>query len=96
MEKITFGQLCETSNSWEKAVIVFAPESFRWKGYSEVDRSYLVSSKEEYFNKNTSETTLYGDCFNLRDKEIRLDLHMKKSPSTRERIWIVEYCYILK
>ena len=94
MKKITFGELCNTSDSWEKAVIVFAPESFG-KEFSELERSYEVYSDAKYFDANMGGSSLFGNCLDGKDNGVRLDWYMKRSPSEGKR-WTVEYCYIVK
>ena len=94
MEKITFGQLCNTSDSWEKAVIIFAPESFN-REFSEIERSYEVYSDAKYFDANMGGSSLFGNCLDGKDNGVRLDWYMKRMPSEGTP-WTVEYCYIVE
>lgn len=94
MEKITFGQLCNTSNTWKEAVIVFAPESFG-RDFSELERSYKVSSEAKYFDANMGGSSLFGNCLDGKDDGVRLDWYMKR-PKEEGTRWIVEYCYIIE
>ena len=94
MKKITFGELCNTSDSWVKAVIVFAPESFV-NDFSELERSYEVYSDAKYFDANMGGSSLFGNCLDRKDNGIRLDWYMNRLPKDGTP-WTVDYCYIVK
>ena len=94
MEKITFGELCNTSDTWEKAVIVFAPESFG-RDFSELERSYEVSSGAKYFDDSMIGSSLFGNCLDGTDNGVRLDWYMNRLQEEGTP-WTVEYCYIVK
>lgn len=84
-EKITLEEL-RNSNNWEKAVIVFAKDSFN-KEFSEESRSYMINSKANYFQWDKISKSLFGNCLDGTDDGVRLDLYMPK--------WKAEYCYIV-
>ena len=90
VKKITFNELTEQGRKgkWEEAVIVFTTDSFKGD-YSEVSRSYKVSSDEKHFDSFKSGSSLHGDCLDGNDNGVRLDLYLHDS-------WTVDYCYIIE
>lgn len=86
MEKLTLNQLSK-KNDWKEAVVVFTEDSFNRK-YPEITRSYEVTSDNKYFDANMNGNSLYGDCLDGTDDDVRLDWYTKE--------WKVEYCYITK
>lgn len=90
MKKLTLTELSE-KNNWKEAVIVFTKDSFN-KPYTEVERSYEVSSDNKYFHTDKISTSLYGDCLDGTEHGVRLDVYMN-SPKKEDR-WKIDYCYI--
>lgn len=84
MKKLSFAEL-ENKTDWREAVLVFSPSSFDQE-YSEIERSYKVSRSEKYFNPILNGSSLFGDCLDGTDDNVRLDL----------LDWEIEYCYIIK
>lgn len=90
MEKVTLTHL-EKNEDWQKAVIVFKATGDLAE-YSEVERSYQVNRSDKYFNPNMIACSLYGDCLEGKDEDVRLDHYMAAEGAHR---WEVDYCYIL-
>lgn len=93
-KRITFEELCyimfchKTSSNKGcplEAVIVFKQESFN-KEYSELSRSYSVSSESKYFMSNMGGNSLFGSCLDGSDSGVRLDWYMRG-----DNPWQVEY-----
>lgn len=93
MEKVSFAELRD-NESWEKAVIVFTKKSFS-KDFSETERSYEVSRKEKYFDPEMNGSSLFGNCLDGKDDDVRLDVYMSISPE-EGKSWDIDYCYITK
>lgn len=94
MEKrMTLKELGDTQG-WEEAVIVFTADSFG-EEYSEQERSYKVSSNSKWFKPHMNGMSLFGDCLDGKDLNVRLDVYMRLAPEEGKR-WSVEYCYIIK
>lgn len=87
MERITLKELSSRKN-WNDAVIVIDNSSFN-KEYPLENRSYKVSSNNNYFDSSKISKSLFGTSLDNVDVNIRLDLYMW------EQNWKVEYCYIL-
>ncbi|OME54021.1 hypothetical protein BSK59_15685 [Paenibacillus odorifer] len=92
--RITFKELKE-SKDWKKAVIVFTDESMGNREYSVNERSYEVSSDSKYFDPTMDGKSLFGDCLDGEDMNIRLDYYLHALPEEGDK-WEVEYCYIIK
>lgn len=100
MEKISYGELCEKmrefnkvhnntskgNNKVLKGVIVFTQDSFD-KTYTEVERSYEVTSDNKAFLPNMISNSIFGNCLDGKDLGIRLDLYIYDG-------WKIDYCYI--
>lgn len=84
MKKMTLNEL-SNNKSWKKAVIVFTKDSFN-REYSEKSRSYEVSSNDKYFDGNMIGNSLFGNCLDGTDNDVRLDRYIGD--------WKVDYCYI--
>lgn len=85
VERISFTKLCDKKN-WKKAVVVFTEASFT-RPYSEIERSYQISSDAKYFDGNMIGNSLFGNCLDGNDSGVRLDNYMYSG-------WKVDYCYI--
>lgn len=82
----------EERKDWKEAVIVFTKDSFD-NDYTEIERSYRVSSSCNWFNGGkTISFALWGNCLDGKDNGVRLDWYMKDD----KKPWRVEYCYIVK
>ncbi|PGF05032.1 hypothetical protein [Bacillus toyonensis] len=92
-EKLTLKDL-QNSKTWEKAVVVFKPESFS-REFTEEQRSYEIQRDSKYFNPMMGGNSLFGNCLDGTDNGVRLDIFMKLLPEEGRR-WIVDYCYITK
>ena len=84
VERISFTKLCDKIN-WKKAVIVFTESSFQ-KPFTEVQRSYQISSDAKYFNYNMNGSSLFGNCLDGSDDGVRLDRYFHE--------WKIDFCYI--
>ena len=71
---------------WKKAVVVFTESSFE-KPFTELERSYTISSDAKYFDGNMNGNSLFGNCLDEKDLGVRLDLYIYEG-------WKVDYCYI--
>ena len=85
VERISFTKLCDKKN-WKKAVVVFTEASFT-SPYTEVERSYQISSDAKYFDGNMIGNSLFGNCLDGKDSGVRLDNYMYSG-------WKVDFCYI--
>ena len=85
IEKISFWDLSRNKN-WEEAIIVFAESSFE-KPFTELERSYKVSSGDKYFDGNMGGNSLFGNCLDGKDLGVRLDVYIYEG-------WKPEFCYI--
>ena len=96
-KRITFKELCDIMFDHNtnkkgcplKAVIVFTQESFN-KEYSELSRSYSVSSESKYFMPNMGGNSLFGNCLDGSESGVRLDWYIYG-----DKPWRVEYCYLV-
>ena len=104
MEKITWSQLCTAMRSFNEthgythkgnkerleAVVVFTEDSWN-KPYTEIQRSYRLSSDNKAFLPNQLSNSIFADCLDGSDLGVRLDWYMHDD----EKPWRVEYCYFL-
>lgn len=100
MEKISYGEFYEKmrefnkvhnntskgNNKVLKGVIVFTQDSFD-KTYTEVERSYEVTSDNKAFLPNMISNSIFGNCLDGIDNGVRLDLYIYDG-------WKIDYCYI--
>lgn len=86
-ERLTLKQLEERINEWNKAVIVFTEDSFD-KPYTEQERSYEIRSDAKYFDGSKLGNSLFGNCLDGKDHNVRLDWYLGE--------WHIEYCYIVE
>lgn len=93
MKKMTFAELRNSVDKWSNAVVVFKPESFS-REFSELARSYQISSDAKYFNPNMGGNSLFGNCLDGTDNGVRLDWYMHRLPN-EGTAWAIEYCYII-
>lgn len=87
MEKLKMQDLRDRKD-WKRAVVVFTKDSFA-NEYSEVERSYEISSDAKMFN-NMCGSSLFGCCLDGKDNCVRLDWYMRGGG------WKVDYCYIIE
>lgn len=85
IEKIKFYDLQEIED-WKEAVVVFTKDSFE-KEFTELERSYQISSDAKYFDANMGGSSLFGDCLDGKDLGVRLDIYIYDG-------WKVDYAYI--
>lgn len=96
VKKITYDELCEIFRKHNevvdesdykqaiKGVVVFKQSNFDTE-YSELSRSYKVSSCNRAFQHGKIANSIFADCLDGTDKGVRLDWYK----------WEVEYCYLL-
>ncbi len=105
MKKITWGELCKamwdfnakrgytTKGNAEKLVgiVVFTEDSWK-KQFTEIQRSYKLTSDNKAFLPNQLSNSVFADCLDGSDNGVRIDwyMHDDKMP------WKVEYCYIVE
>jgi hypothetical protein len=94
MEKVSLNYLEKNLDLWKEAVIVFKEKSFT-KEFSELERSYKISSSCKWFNPMMNGNSLFGNCLDGKDNGVRLDIYMRLLPKEGTR-WIEDYCYITK
>lgn len=94
MENRTTLQELRDNETWEEAVIVFKLESFN-RPFTEEERSYKFTRNNKYFNPNANGNSLFGNCLDGRDNDVRLDIYMHRLPEEGTR-WLEDYCYITK
>ena len=82
---ISFSDLQKT-DVWKEAVVVFKESSFE-KPFTELERSYQISSDAKYFDANMGGSSLFGNCLDGKDLGVRLDLYMYEG-------WKIDFCYI--
>ena len=70
--------------------IVFTEDSFD-QTYSEVSRTYRVSSDNKAYQSGMGGYSIYGSCLDGTDPCIRLEGYMRG-----ENAWKIEKCYMLK
>lgn len=92
MKKITLSKLRE-DHKWKRAVIVFTEDSFR-SHHAEIKRSYEISHNNKYFMSDMNGNSLFGNCLDGSDDDVRLDIYMTNTLEDG-RIWKVDYCYIV-
>jgi hypothetical protein len=85
IKKISFYDL-QRMNHWKEAVVVFTEDSFK-KPYTELERSYKISSGDKYFDGNMGGNSLFGNCLDGTDLGVRLDVYIYEG-------WKPEFCYI--
>lgn len=73
--------------------IVFAAKSFK-KEYSEVSRTYAVSSDNKAFKPDAVGYSIYGYCLDGSDDGARLDRVMAEEAGGPEG-WVVESCRLI-
>lgn len=91
---MTFETLNDLSKieNWKKAVVVFTKDSWG-REYSLESRSYEISHDNRYFQPMANANSLFGNCLDGKDNDVRLDRYMSLLPEEGIR-WKVEYCYI--
>ncbi len=83
-------------NSHLTAYITFAPESFGSEvAYSEVERTYAISSNNKAFQPNMGGYSIFGSCLDGKtDPCLRLDYQMAEENGGKNG-WIVEDCCLI-
>lgn len=66
-------------------VIVYKQGDYFNKEYTELERSYRVSSDNKWFIPGQIGRSMYADCLDKIDRNVRLDYYPE---------WEVDYCYI--
>ena len=96
MNKVTYDEFC--SKMWEHGkthnnnedyqdalvgVIIYKASNWPEKEFTELERSYRVSSCNRCFQSGKIANSMFGDCLDGKDLGVRLDWYR----------WDVEYCY---
>ena len=96
MNKVTYEEFC--NRMWEygkthknnedyqdalTGVIVYKASNWPDNNFTELERSYRVSSCNRCFQANKISNSMFGDCLDEKDLGVRLDWYE----------WDVEYCY---
>lgn len=92
MKKIKFSDLHHMN--WKKAVIVFKQHPQWEQEFNETQRSYEIKSDAKYFDVSMNGSSLYGNCLDGMDKNVRLDHYMYGSNGKDG--WKVEFVYIVE
>lgn len=97
---IAFAELLK-KKGWQKAVLVFTPNSFPPDtDYSELDRSYVIESSSGWLTQpEKPDNVLYGVSLRKyldgitdeREETLNLSYYL----SREERPWKIAFCYIL-
>jgi len=99
-EKISYGELVQRLEKFNAdhgyrvkgnpeclyGVVVIKPESFT-KEYTEIQRSYRISSDNKAFLPDQISNSIFSDCLDGQDLGVRLDWYLHDG-------WEVDYCYI--
>ncbi len=98
---MTYSALKSAFQTWERscpsehltAHITFTADSFE-KEYSQLARTYAVSSNNKAFRPNMGGYSIFGDSLDGTDLGVRLECYMaaEKAPEG----WQVEDCYVLE
>lgn len=94
---MTYGELCAQFRQAEDrgehmlGYIVFTEDSFN-KPYSELSRTYAVSSNNKAFQAGMGGYSIYGSCLDGTDPCVRLEGYMA-SEKGGENGWKIERCY---
>jgi len=67
-------------------VVVYKQGDWFNKTYTETERSYRVSSNNKAFIPGQIGNSIFGDCLDGRDLDVRLDWYNSD--------WEVDYCYM--
>ena len=100
VEKMSYGEFSEKMREFNtengnttkgndkvlKGVIVFTEDSFN-APYTEIERSYRVTSDNKAYLPNMCSNSIFGNCLDGIDLGVRLDCYMCDG-------WKVDYCYI--
>lgn len=73
-----------------KGVVVFTEDSYT-RPYTEVERSYQITSDNKAFLPNQLSNSIFADCLDGQDLGVRIDWYMHGAGS-----WKVDYCYLLE
>lgn len=102
MKKLTFGELCtrcDTHNAdkhitsqWSDPKpltcrVVFKASNWPGKEYDEESLTYEFRSDEKYFVPGMCGNSIFANCLDGIDRNIRLDDYLKE--------WEIDYCYIV-
>ena len=76
MKQVTYSKLKEEFYDKENkyALITYSQSNFN-KEYSELSRTYLVSSDNKYFQSGKISNSLFGSCIDGTDIGVRLDTY---------------------
>lgn len=94
MEKISYDELFDIMSRYNEehnnnpatpltGVIVYSSDNWD-KPYTETERSYRVSSRNNAFEYGKISNSIYGDCLDELEWGVRLDYYN----------WKVDYCYM--
>ena len=89
-------KFCEHNMVSDKPIfahIVFTKDSFQ-REYTEIERTYIVSSRNKAFMSNICGYSIFGCCLDGNDPDARLDLLMKAEKGGKDG-WVVEDCYLI-
>lgn len=95
--EMTYGELCAQFRAAEEngqhmlGYIVFTEDSFD-KPYSEMSRTYAVSSNNKAFQSGMGGYSIYGSCLDGTDPCVRLEGYMEAEKGG-EKGWKIERCY---
>lgn len=65
------------------------------KTYSQLERTYVVSSDNKAFQSGKSGYSIFGSCLDGTDQGVRLDLYMRDEHGGKNG-WTVEDCYVIE
>lgn len=76
MKQVTYSKLKEEFYDKENkyTLIIYSQSNFN-KEYSELSRTYLISSNNKYFQSGKISNSLFGSCIDGTDIGVRLDTY---------------------
>lgn len=75
-------------------LIVFTPDSYN-KPYIAQSRCYIVTSDNKAYMPHTGGYSIFGNCLDGTDENVRLELYMAEEQGMKEG-WKVSACYLLE
>lgn len=101
IQNMTYGELCKmfraverTKNGHVTGYVVITADSFT-APYSEIERTYIVSSNNKAFQPNMGGYSIHASSLDGSDKGIRLEGYLAAERGGKDG-WEIERCYMKK
>lgn len=78
-----------------EAFVTFSPDSFLGANYTRTERTYLFTSNNKAFFPAAGGYSIFGDCMDGKDSNIRLERYMRDEKGGADG-WKTENCGIVK